>query len=170
MLPVYFGLATLHQLRLSFVGFCDLVPRIHVTLVLWSLVAWDLGYFSHLWLGTLDTLVTCGPPQSSCSTELGWVALRRPNWTIYGPQRSLDCTNNDRGGKCNFWPNLHECREIFSAFSSMPGFENPSRSLTNQWSKFARHEIISKQLHRGQFGDPIGPFMGQNLSNLCSIQ
>ena len=67
----------------------------------------------------------------------GW-----PNWTIYGPQRSLDCTNNDCDGKCNFWMNLHECSKMLSAFSSMPGFQNPPRSLTNQWSKFARHEII----------------------------
>ena len=38
--------------------------------------------------------------------------------------------------------NLHECSKMLSAFSSMPGFQNPPRSLTNQWSKFARHEII----------------------------
>ena len=31
---------------------------------------------------------------------------------------------------------------MLSAFSSMPGFQNLSWSLTNQWSKFARHEII----------------------------
>ena len=55
----------------------------------------------------------------------GW-----PNWTIYGPQRSLDCTNNDCDGKCNFWPNLRECSKMLSAFSSMPDFQSPSWSLT----------------------------------------